>query len=184
MLTVQIDSIKEAELLLTGDVELSELSGFEDLLLNEQLSLMSAVSYQFKIFRISGMIEIQGHVAYRTKQSCSLCLEPLELSVESDFDLTYADQLPKVEDESGEEIELSAEDMGVALLDGEEINLEEPLVEQLILSMPVKPLCRKGCKGLCPHCGADLNVSQCRCTEPQIDTRFAALQNLKIDSDN
>lgn len=186
LLTIQIDTIKDDEMLLTGDLDASDLPGLDDLTTNGQLTVKGAISYRFRLFRVSDMIEILGHVSSRVSLACSRCLEPFDLPVEADFDLTYADHLPEVEDESGEEIELTADDMGITLLEGEEIDLSESLVEQLLLSLPFQPICMKSCNGLCPNCGADLNQSECECSrsEPQFDTRFAGLKKLKIDSGN
>ena len=185
MLTIQIDTIKEEELLLSGDLDPSVLAGLDDLISSGQLTINEPISYSFKIFCISSMIEIQGHVASQVNLACSRCLESFALPVETDFELTYAGQLPEVEneEEDDDEVELTAEEMGIVLLKGDEINLEEPLVEQLLLSLPFQPICRNECKGLCPQCGVDLNSAECSCNEPQFDTRFAALQKLKIDSD-
>ena len=183
LLTIQVDTIKEDELLLSGDVETSGLAGLDDLLSGGQLVINGPVSYRFRIFLVSSMIEIQGHAEATVDLACSRCLEPFSSSVETDFELTYAEQLPEIADEFDEEIELTAEDMGISLIEGEEIDLAKPLVEQLLLSLPFQPICNENCKGLCPHCGADLNIKICGCSEPQFDTRFADLQKLKIDSD-
>ena len=183
LLTIHIDTIKDEDLLLSGDLGASELAGLDVLLSSGQLSLNGPVSYSFRIFRVSGMIEIQGLVGASVDLACSRCLEPFVSDVETGFELTYAEQLPEIDDESEEEIELTAEDMGISLIEGEVIDLAEPLVEQLMLSLPFQPICKESCIGLCPQCGADLNTAECGCSEPQFDTRFADLQKLKIDSD-
>ncbi len=185
LLTIQIDTIKAKELLLSGDLDASSLAGLDDLISSGQLAIDGSISYSFRIFRVSGMIEIQGQVKSQVALACSRCLEPFMLPVEVDFELTYADQLPEIEndDEDDDEIELTAEDMGIVLFAGEEIDLAEPLVEQLLLSLPFQPICKDDCNGLCPHCGVDLNQAKCGCNEPQFDTRFADLQKLKLDSD-
>lgn len=183
MLTIQIDRIKDDQILLEGQIEAADLSGLADLVASGQLSVTGPVTYGFRIYRVSGMIEIEGHVEAQVELSCSRCLAPVNQHVVDDFTLTYADHLPEVEDESGEEIELTAEDMGITLFEGEELDLAEPLFEQLVLGLPYQPLCAEGCKGLCPSCGTDLNKGACQCNEQQFDTRFAALKNLKIDSD-
>jgi uncharacterized protein len=47
-----------------------------------------------------------------------------------------------------------------------EADISIPLQEEIILALPVRRLCQKDCKGLCPHCGADLNQSECKCSKP------------------
>jgi uncharacterized protein len=183
LLTIQIEKIKSKELCRSGELETASLPGLDELVLNGQLIVNGPVAYSFKLSRIGEMITIQGHVKAQVVLACGRCLENFELPVQSDFDLVYALQMPEVEDESDEELELTADDLGIVLLTGDEIDLAEPLVEQLLLSLPFKSVCRKDCKGLCPHCGVDLNYSECQCDVPQFDTRFSALKNLKIDSD-
>ena len=183
LLTIQIDTIKDDELLLNGDLLASDLIGLDELISSNQLQISGSIVYHFRLFRVSGMIEVQGHCATTVSLACSRCLEPFDLPIDIDFELTYAEQLPEIDDEFDDEIELTAEDIGIALLDGDEINLAEPLVEQLLLNLPFQPICKESCNGLCPHCGADLNQAKCNCNEPQFDTRFTDLQKLKIDSD-
>ena len=50
--------------------------------------------------------------------------------------------------------------------------------EQFYLALPMKPLCRDACKGLCPHCGTNLNASSCDCAPAWQDPRLAALREL------
>lgn len=58
------------------------------------------------------------------------------------------------------------------------LNLRQPLREQILLVMPIQPLCRPDCKGLCPHCGQTLNDGPCSCNTEDIDPRLAALKTL------
>lgn len=62
---------------------------------------------------------------------------------------------------------------------GLEIDLEPMLREALTLELPLRPLCRDDCKGLCAHCGRDLNDGPCACTDDEIDPRWAGLTVLK-----
>jgi uncharacterized protein len=62
---------------------------------------------------------------------------------------------------------------------GKEIDLEAFLREVLSLALPVKPLCREDCAGLCPHCGIDLSEGTCNCRETRIESPFAVLAALR-----
>jgi uncharacterized protein len=77
-----------------------------------------------------------------------------------------------------DEHEVPAEDLGVAFYDGDAIDLGQLVREQFYLSLPMKPLCRQDCAGLCPECGTNLNVSRCECEHRWIDPRMAALEQL------
>ena len=76
--------------------------------------------------------------------------------------------------------ELSPDDLDLDYYTGEIVDLESILREQIILMLPLKPLCDESCKGLCPHCGADLNLETCTCPADAVDSPFARLAKLKI----
>jgi uncharacterized protein len=98
------------------------------------------------------------------------------------FALTFVRELPKVTDEAGdEEVELNAEEMGLILFHGEEIDLGEAIAEQVIMALPMHPLCQEECRGLCPQCGTNLNETDCGCERPAFNVKFAALKNIKMD---
>jgi len=63
--------------------------------------------------------------------------------------------------------------------DGETVNLYPLVRDQLLMLMPIKPLCREECKGLCPKCGQDLNEKDCGCRRVEVDDRFSVLAKLK-----
>ncbi len=64
-------------------------------------------------------------------------------------------------------------------MQGETLETDPLLLEQLQLNVPMKPLCRPDCQGLCPTCGADRNEDACSCEERSADPRWAALAALK-----
>ena len=77
------------------------------------------------------------------------------------------------------EVELGEEDVEVSYYRDDAIDLAGLMREQFYLALPMKPLCTDDCKGLCPQCGTNRNVSQCSCTQGWVDPRLAALQALK-----
>jgi uncharacterized protein len=64
-------------------------------------------------------------------------------------------------------------------IEGGEIDVGEMMREGLTLALPLNPLCREDCKGLCARCGTDLNVGACDCTDDEVDPRWAALSGLR-----
>jgi uncharacterized protein len=62
---------------------------------------------------------------------------------------------------------------------GTEVELDEEIRQSFLLALPVKPLCRPDCKGLCTHCGKNLNQGPCGCPSEREESPFAALKNLK-----
>jgi uncharacterized protein len=122
-------------------------------------------------------ILLRGHLEGRLELHCSRCLTPYAAPVAADFDLLLA---PGPEPASAGEEELSAADLDLDYYSGEVVDLESLIREQVILLLPLKPLCAESCKGLCPRCGADLNREPCTCQEVKSESPFAALAKLKV----
>jgi uncharacterized protein len=180
---IRIDDIKDEGLTLdfaeeaTAFPELAEVSAAGD------CEFTAPVKTRLRAFQVRGMVEVEGQVETTLRQSCSRCLEEYEETLSAPFALTYTRELPEVEEDSGDEVEISAEEMGLILFEGEEIDLREAVQEQVIMGLPLQPLCRRECKGLCPQCGANLNEGECGCGSPDFSIKFAALKGFKVDKD-
>jgi uncharacterized protein len=83
--------------------------------------------------------------------------------------------------DAGPEIELEADELGLIYYRDETLELREPLQEQLIMAVPIGPVCRDACQGLCPECGTDQNEAQCDCEKKPFNNKFGALADLKLD---
>jgi len=140
-------------------------------------------------FRIAGRVELAmdvekqedrrvrltGTLRAPLELPCSRCLEPIMLAVDTPFDLSY---LPALLNKGEGELEVEAEDLGVAFYEGDAIDLGQLIREQCYLVLPMKPLCSPDCLGLCPECGTNLNHGACRCERRWVDPRLAALAQL------
>lgn len=184
LLNIQLDEIKGKGLLLQGEVTPDAFPQLTELIVDGDLRFSEQISYRLSIQRLAGMVEVDGYVDAVVELSCGRCLDFYKLPFSANFYLAYAEQLPECVNEDDEETELAAEEMGLALIEGDEISLLEPLQEQLLMALPIQPLCQRGCKGLCSQCGCNLNITDCNCSEPLFDTRFASLQNLKVKKKN
>ncbi|MFZ5449293.1 MAG: YceD family protein [Thermodesulfobacteriota bacterium] len=122
-------------------------------------------------------ILVRGHLEGHLDLACSRCLESFTQPVAAEFDLLLA---PGPGTAAPEEEELSPTDLDLDYYTGEVVDLESILREQIILMIPVKPLCDEICKGLCPQCGANLNRETCNCRPEAVDSPFAHLAKLKI----
>ena len=69
----------------------------------------------------------------------------------------------------------------VVYLEDEQLNLEEYIWNQIVSSLPMKFICSDDCKGLCPHCGEDLNNGPCGCGDKTGDLRFEKLRELSLN---
>jgi uncharacterized protein len=121
-------------------------------------------------------IRIAGDLATEVEVICARCLEPVIQDVAKTFDLLYR---PQGSDAGKEELSVTAAEAEVGYYRGEGLLLEDVLREQVLLALPLKAICREDCKGLCPHCGKNLNQEQCNCAEPMEDPRWSALKDLR-----
>lgn len=133
---------------------------------------IGAVSVKGGAELVGGDIRIHGHVSARVGAECARCTTYVEVPVEQDFDLLYR---PVSAIAREEEIEIPRDELDVGFYPGDGINLEDVVKEQVILSLPMKVVCREECRGLCPVCGANLNSGPCYCQQPKYESPFASL---------
>jgi uncharacterized protein len=121
-----------------------------------------------------------GNMDASVETGCVRCLEPFVLEVHEKLDLLYLPQSKNVGPESAEdeERELSDEDLAVAYYRDDKIDLSLMIWEQVNLALPMKPLCKQDCRGLCPQCGTNQNLSACDCVREVVDPRLAILKTL------
>jgi len=125
-------------------------------------------------------VRLRGAVKATISAHCDRCLNDVNIPVEIPFDLFYAPADPGA-GHTGEN-ELHDRDLDFAVFENDQIDLDELVIEQLELSLPSRVLCREDCRGLCPKCGADLNVEQCDC-KTGIDPRWQVLADLKAEQE-
>ncbi len=128
---------------------------------------------------VSEEVRIAGRLEVRVETACSRCLEPMEVSVKKSFDLFYRSQKALIPKRPEEEIELKPPDLEIGFYIGTGLELNDVLREQILIEMPMKPVCRPECRGLCSHCGANLNVTPCHCEKEEVDPRWSGLNSLK-----
>jgi len=132
--------------------------------------------------KFGAMVEVTGHVTARARLSCGRCLQEFETPLASHFTLTYQQGEPHTDigDPGQQELELTAEDMGLIYFQGDAINLKNEIQAQVVLAFPIRALCKPNCRGMCSKCGADLNTAECGCDRSPPDGQFAALKDLKL----
>lgn len=117
-----------------------------------------------------------GTLKAQTVATCARCAEEFKASNDRAFRLVMAPKSIGMEGDPG----LRADDLEFSLYDSDEIDLGPLVREQLLLALPTRPLCQDDCRGLCPHCGINLNRGECECRSAQPDPRFAVLRSIKI----
>lgn len=119
---------------------------------------------------------LRAHLSYEQSLSCNRCLKPIVDHAEADVEMMI---LVERHPPPGGEHALHEQDLGLMYVAEETLETDPILIEQLQLNVPMKPLCREDCQGLCPVCGADKNDGACSCAEAATDPRWAALAALK-----
>ena len=128
-----------------------------------------------RISRNGQKVKVEGELQARVQVECDRCLQPVEVPVKTDFKLDYV--TPDQYRES-HHAELSEEELEVAVFDGDVVDVDEVVREQLLLAVPSQVLCSEDCKGLCSTCGVNRNLADCNCEDKQIDPRWAELKKI------
>jgi uncharacterized protein len=121
-------------------------------------------------------IRLRGRYAGKFQVPCARCIEPVEIPLAGDFDLIFR---PLGVDAGAPERSITAPETEIGYYQGDSLLLEDVLREQVLLSLPVRTLCKPDCKGLCPRCGKNRNLEACSCDEGPTDPRWEALSGLR-----
>jgi len=142
---------------------------------DERIRLIEPVVVKGNVRLARTEVFVNGQIDTRAQVECDRCLQPVELPVIAAFDLEY---ITGRDYESSETAELTDAELSVSVFDGEAIDVDEIVKEQILLAVPTRMLCREDCKGICPECGIDRNTGECTCVTNDIDPRWAALKKL------
>ncbi len=134
----------------------------------------SPIHLKVKIRKKGNLIKAWGKVEGEVMLTCSRCAEEFPFRINSSFSL---DLLPLEELSSGE-MELEEKDMDTAFYSEGNLDLDALAADQINLSIPMKPLCRPDCKGICPVCGANRNKVDCGHRPETKDPRLSKLKFL------
>ena len=157
---IDINKIGVKGLLLEDRVELDD-----HLLIEEESFFLDVLDFSVYFTREKEKIRARGQIRTVLSLRCVNCLENYELKVNSKFDIIlFPVYLIKSTDTA-----LTTDDMEYIFFDGDEIDLEKILMEQVNLFIPFNPVCSPDCKGICPNCGVNLNHERCQCEYPRTD---------------
>ncbi len=176
---IRVDELKDKTVELSAE---EPLEGYPNLLALQEAGeciFLSPLQVHLTVAREYDHIRVNGRVETALRLNCARCLAEFQMEINSPFTIFYmrAAGLPLDED-----VELAEEDMISATYEGDEIDFSTEISEQILLAIPFKPLCKEDCRGLCPSCGAELNVTECACGQNHVNLKFTALKNLKINS--
>ena len=173
---IEVESLTEAGKPFAHTYRPEEVALDED----EHARLASPATVEGSARRRGEEIRLRGKIGAEVEVSCDRCLAAVRLPLEVEFDTAFIPQAS----EAGktENVELLSADMGLAAYEGDAVDLDELVREQILLTLPSRRLCREECKGLCPVCGADLNAGDCSCEQGEADPRWSALADWKDKS--
>ncbi len=147
--------------------------------LDPDLVIQEPITGKVKFTKIPRGVLVTGRVETVLEVNCNRCLEPFDqpvvIELEEEFhattDLQTGASLPQPEDD----------DSATFIDEKHIIDLSEVVRQDLLLELPSIPLCREGCRGICPQCGINLNEGQCDCPTESVDPRWEALRALLND---
>lgn len=139
---------------------------------------IGSLQWSGSVGREGRSFRLQGQLEGELELQCVRCLEASRYPVSKEFDLFFEprDGLTYQEDQ---EIELKPSETRTSFIVGHELVISEILREQVLLTLPMKPLCSPDCRGLCPVCGTNLNVHACMCVKEKFNPAFEGLREFK-----
>jgi uncharacterized protein len=141
----------------------------------DRLRLVRPPTVQGEVRRADRRAHVKGHVVAGVQVECDRCLAWIELPVDSNFKLEYVTQEDYLAQQADE---LTDDDLDLTVFDGDIIDIDALVIEEILLGVPDHILCKDDCKGICPRCGADRNSVDCDCETTEIDPRWTGLKEL------
>jgi uncharacterized protein len=168
---IQLDQIEDSGLAFDCALELGDLS-----LAPGQPIRVRRAQLAGQARRAVRGVQLQAHLAADLSIECSRCAELFDLPLSADCSLTLVGDGVEY---GPPEAQLAEEDATLFHARDGQVDLADVAGEQIYLNLPLKPVCRPDCRGLCPSCGANRNRLECGCRQEAIDPRLAPLQRLK-----
>ena len=134
------------------------------------------ISIKGELTKHIAQTDVVGEIDAKIEIDCTRCLQPVVQDLKIPFDVDFV--TPEF-DATARETELNQSDLETAVFEGDQVDLNELVREQILLNLPEQTFCNPDCKGLCPKCGQNRNLIDCNCEENETDPRWAALKDLK-----
>jgi DUF177 domain-containing protein len=133
------------------------------------------VHFVGEIERSDGKTRVRGTITADMTLDCTRCLTPINRELDLPFEAVFVE----TPEEGKGDKELVDFELVESPVSGDSLNIADVIREQILLDLPEQVFCKDDCKGLCPQCGANLNLIDCKCENDEIDPRWEALRNLK-----
>lgn len=178
-LKIPIDAIGAGGLDRETEIDASSLPLLDALIRRDEIHFTKPVYAHIHAKPAGDQMVVTGNVKTAVKQLCNRCLDPFETVIKTEFSAIARSEALE-EDGGDSEMELMTEDMDIIHYHGNTLDLRDEIAQQIIMALPFSPLCDSGCKGLCIHCGANLNQASCDCRTSSGDTPFSILKTLHL----
>ncbi len=143
---------------------------------DEDLQFAGPIRTRIEFVKIGESISASGRTNADLRLECVRCLEPVSFSLSSDFKFVFQKNRPESMRDDEDETMIWLDESG------DKVDLGEEIKDYILLEMPLNPLCKTSCEGLCPICGENLNQTQCNCSSSETDPRWEALRAFKDES--
>lgn len=160
---IRLNSLKEGKQILNYTLTKSELN-LTDKWFNRQIFVTLSVNKGYSEININGKIQTIVEL------ECDRCLSLFHQDIKSSFKIILSQVDLSVVNNDENIIPISS--------NTNEVDITSPIRDALILSVPMKKLCRQDCKGLCPKCGVNLNIEKCKCVTDSIDSSWNPLKKI------
>jgi uncharacterized protein len=153
-----------------------------DLRIAQDVRLVAPIEGQLQLSRTGRSVLARAELSTAIEGVCGRCLKPVVAPIEVSLE---EEALPSIDIHSGAPLDQAAEPDALRLDEHHELHLAEPVREAIALAEPTRLLCRPDCAGLCPVCGADLNLEPShRHVDDDIDPRLAGLAEWRANNDD
>jgi len=145
----------------------------------ETYILNGSVSGNIRLRKNGNRVRVRGCISGNAKTTCIRCLEDFTISFSYDFDSDFF-PLEDLNLIKAENIQLKRDEMDIEFYSENKLDIDQIISENIILNLPLHPVCNDNCKGLCPICGNNRNRVICNCKNNEIDPRWEKLRELRI----
>lgn len=151
---------------------------FNEAIETDVIRMLSPLKAKLRIGKVSSEILVNGSLSALVEMQCSRCLNNFTNKTDININVVYH---PVEELKGVDRHEIKDDELDTGFYRDEQLDISELLKEQLILSLPMKPLCSESCRGICFRCGKNLNIDSCECRQEEPDPRLAKLKKLLDD---
>lgn len=163
---IRIDTLAEGSNAVALEVPRAELGITE----GDEITLAGdGVRVDLEVVKVGETLDLRGRIHGTAVTVCARCAGEARVELDVPFRLVAKEQ---------EDDEAVVDDEDLVYYEGKVLDLADALRQLVLVSVPMAPLCREACRGLCPVCGADLNVETCECDLRTPDPRWRAIDEL------